>query len=55
MDLPPIGQPPEENGYGYFHASKAAIRIKMGLGLWSVLGLGLGFPLVLRLGLVSGL
>ena len=53
MDLPPIGQPPEENGYDYFQASKAAIRIKTGLG--SVLGLSLRFGSVLLLGLVSGL
>ena len=51
MALPPIGQPPEENGYEYLYASKAAVRIKIRLGFKSVLGLGS----VLRLGLVSEL
>ena len=50
MDLQPIGQPPEENIYDYFHASKVAVRIKIGLRL----GAGLGFGSVLPLGLVSG-
>ena len=27
MGLPPIGQPPEENCYDKFYASKAAVRI----------------------------
>ena len=44
MGLQPIGQLPEENCY----ASDAAVRIKVGLRF------GLGFGLVLRLGLVSG-
>ena len=41
MGLPSIGQLPEENCDDYFDASKAAVRIKVGLVL--------GFGLVLRL------
>ena len=29
MGLPPIGQPPKENGYDYFYASKAAVRVRV--------------------------
>ena len=53
MDLPPIGQPPKENGNDYFHASTVAVRVNIGLWLGSVLGLGLGS--VLWLGLESRL
>ena len=55
MGLPSVGQPPEDNCYDCFYACKAAVRMKMGLWLGSVVGLGLAFGLVLRLGLVSGL
>ena len=41
IGLVPIGQPPKENCYDYFYASKAVVRINVGLGLISVLGLGL--------------
>ena len=37
----PIGQPPGENCYGYFHLGKATVRIKVGLGLWLGLVLAL--------------
>ena len=51
MDLPPIGQPPEENCYDCFYSCKAAVRIKVGLvGLESVVWLGLAFGIFLRLG-----
>ena len=55
MGLPPIGQPSEENCYDCFYACKAAVMIKVGLGIESVVWLGLGFWLVLKLELVSGL
>ena len=55
MGLPPVGQPPEDNCYNCFYACKAAVRIKVGLELESIVGLGLAFGLDLRLGLVSGL
>ena len=43
MGLPPLGQPPEENYYDCFYACKAAVMIKVGLGLESVVWLGLAF------------
>ena len=55
MGLPPIGQPPEENFYDCFYACKVPIWIKVGLGLESVVRLGLAFGIILRLVLVSGL
>ena len=56
MGFPPVGQPPKENCYDCHYACKAAVRIKVGIGLESVVpGLGLAFGLVLWLGLVSGL
>ena len=55
MDLPPIGQPPEENCYDCFYAFKAALRIEVGLGLEPVVWLGLVFRIILWLVLVSGL
>ena len=42
MGILPIGQPPGENCYGYFHLGKATVRIKVGLGLWLGLVLALG-------------
>ena len=55
MGLPPIGQPSEENCYDCFYVCKTTVMIKVGLGLESVVGLGLVFGFVLRSGLVSGL
>ena len=52
MGLPPITQLPADTCYGCFYA---AVRIKVGLGLESVVGLSLLFGLISRLGLVSGL
>ena len=43
MGLPPIGQPPEENCYDCFYVCKAAVMIKVGLGLESGVWLGLVF------------
>ena len=51
MGLPPMGQPPEEFFYDCFYA--CTVMIKVGLGLESVVWLGLGFWLVLQLELVS--
>ena len=42
-----------KNCYDTLYASNAAVMIKAGLWLQSVLGLGLGFELMLRLGVVS--
>ena len=57
MGLPPVGQPPEENCYDCFYACRpnAAVIIKVGLGLESVVWLVFGFWLDLQLELVSGL
>ena len=34
LDVPPIGQPPEENGYDCLHVSRAAVMIKIRLGFY---------------------
>ena len=47
MGLPPICQPPEENCYDYFYASKAAVRVRARVSF--------RVPVRFRLRLVSGL
>ena len=41
MGLPPIGQPSKENCYDCFYECRAAVMIKVVLGLESVVWLGL--------------
>ena len=53
--LPPVGQLPADICYDCFHACMAAVMIKVGLQLESVVWLWLALGLVLQLGLVSGL
>ena len=47
MGLPPVGQPPEDNCCACLNAGKAAVMIKVGLGLESVVWLGFGLVLQL--------
>ena len=43
MGLPPVGQPPEDNCCACLNAGKAAVMIKVGLGLESVVWVRVSF------------